>query len=286
MSKKTKKTHIVCTKCEKRKSVREYYRSSNPLFNDYAPVCKECIYKAVENEDEHKAFEAFQAVLKLVDKPLLSNIFKGDFASYMQQIQSLPHLRTKTYEDSDVFEAAKSLIPKQEVKLKELTEEELEAAQDFWGKGYNEEEYLFLIREWLDYESMYTIDSKAMEVYVQEICKTQLEIHQARQKGDSVDRLIKTLNDLFSSANLKPVQETGANATEQETFGTFIKKVENERPIPEPLEEWADIDNIGKNIRTWFTGMMHKSLGIEYKFQEEFERELEENTVKPRGEVD
>ena len=216
MSKKTKKTHIVCVKCEKRKSVREYYRSHNPLFNDYAPVCKDCIYEAVNDEDN--GFEAFQAVLKLVDKPLLNHLYKGDFPSYMQQVQSLPHLRVKTYEDSDLFDEAKSLIPKQEIELEELTEEELQAAQDFWGKGYNEEEYLFLIREWLDYESMYTIDSKAMEVYVQEICKTQLEIHQARQKGDSVDRLIKTLNDLFSSANLKPVQETGANATEQETF--------------------------------------------------------------------
>ena len=58
------------------------------------------------------------------------------------------------------------------------------------------------------------------------------------------------------------------------TFGTLIKKWENEEPIPEPDPEWADVDGIGKYIRIWFLGHLCKMLGIENEFSKEYEAEM------------
>lgn len=278
-----KKSHKICTVCNQRLLLKEFYVARNNPFAEkvdgHISVCKKCIDEVVA-EDE---FAGLQAVLRMINKPFLSKVYNGDHRAYIRTVNSLPNYRQQTYEDSDLFDEAKALIPKQEIELKELTPDELKAAQDFWGKNYNEEQYIFLTQEWLDFESRVTIDSKSMEIYVEEACKIRLQLREARATGKPTKDLLKNLDDVLKSAGLQPNQETAANGVEQETFGTLIKKFENEKPIPEPDESWKDVDGMGKLIRVWFTGMMHKSLGLDYKFQDEFEKEVEDNTIYPHG---
>jgi len=117
-------------------------------------------------------------------------------------------------------------------------------------------------------------------VLFQEIANQRLDIKKKRQQGTGVDRELKTLQDLLGSANIKPVQETGANSTEQATFGTLIKKWENEKPVPEPLEEWEENDWIKKYVLVWFLGHLCKMMGIKNKLSEMYEEEIGKYTVE------
>lgn len=276
-----KPTHQVCVECGKRQRLdRGFYMArNNPLFtNERLPICRDCIKKHAE-EDE---FGTLQLVLKLLNRPLLRNIYEAnkDYSNYIRQINSVPHYSHMTYEDSDLFDEVKANVPKREYVLEEMTEEELEIAQSFWGEGMDEKDYQFLIEQWLEYESEYDLETKAMKTYVKEICLTQLDIRKARENGDPTDKLMKQMNDLFASAALKPAQDTAADGN-QETFGTMLRRFEKERPIPQPSEDLADVDNIGKYINTWFTDPMARSLGFSNEFAESAEKEIEKYTIRP-----
>ena len=70
-------------------------------------------------------------------------------------------------------------------------------------------------------------------------------------------------------------------ASEQVTFGTLIKKFENEKPIPEPLPEWMDADWIRKYVVVWFFGNLCRMMGKENPYQEEYDEEMAKYTVDP-----
>lgn len=276
MSKTKKATHKVCVRCDTRKAMVEYYQSYHVAFKDKKmPICKSCVEEIITEDD----FKGFQAVMKLINKPILENLYKGDYKDYIRQVNSLPTYRLMTYDDSDLFNEQKNKWTQKDIELIELTEEELAELQYTWGKGYEEDEYIYLQHQMEDYKNRYEEDGKAFELLIIEICLTQLDIRRARANKMSTKDLSKTLQDLLGSAHLKPSQQTGASATEQETFGTLIKKYENERPIPEANEEWRDVDGIGKYIRTWFLGMMRESFGFKNQFEEEFEEERNAYTV-------
>ena len=86
------------------------------------------------------------------------------------------------------------------------------------------------------------------------IARTQLEAENARRNGELAmyEKMMSTLSKLMGDSNLKPVQESGVN-DDDASFGMFIKKIEDEEPIPEPVGEFRDADGIGRYISTWFT---------------------------------
>lgn len=149
----------------------------------------------------------------------------------------------------------------------------------FWGTT-KKEELEFLENEWYQLTTRFECDSYATEMLFQEIAQQRLIIKNKRQQGASVDKELKTLQDLLGSANIKPVQETGANSTEQMTFGTLIKKFENDKPIPEPDEEFKDVDGIMKYISIWFFGHLCKMLGIKNEFSKMYEEEMAKYRVE------
>ena len=127
----------------------------------------------------------------------------------------------------------------------------------------------------------YEMDSYSTESLFQEISLQKLDIRKKRKAGDSVDKELKTLQDLLRSANIKPVQESAATSSDQVTFGTLIKKFENERPSPEPLPEWMDADWIRKYVVVWFFGNLCRMMGKENPYQEEYDKEMAKYTVDP-----
>jgi len=119
-----------------------------------------------------------------------------------------------------------------------------------------------------------------MELLVQEICYQQLNIKKNRERGNNVSKELKDLQDLMNSAALKPIQESATMAADVNTLGTWIKKFENEKPIPEPDPEFQDVDGIKKYIRVWFLGHFCKMLGINNVYAKEYEEELRKYSVE------
>lgn len=287
-------TRMICTCCGKEKELkRDYYSSHSPFHKSTGRmhICKVCFLEYVD-EDTDK----LKIALRMVDRPFSQEIFKSTqdeiestgkslIGSYMKNL-GLRQNRSLTWDDSD-FEGHTSsekishndMYKEAENEMTSVNKEDLKYLMSFWGKGFDIEDYIWLQTEYEDFTNRYECDSKGMELLIKQICLTQLDIEKRRIAGEKVDQQLKTLQDLLGSSNLKPVQETGANAVEQESFGTLIKKFEKEKPIPKPDPGWLDVDGIGKYIRSFFLGPMSKAVGAENKYQDEYEEELKKFTV-------
>ncbi|MNK45788.1 hypothetical protein D3C87_645590 [compost metagenome] len=286
---KAKADYITCLKCTTAKAAisANYYINTNPLFSsDKLNVCKSCINKFIGIKDSEGYVDRVKLVLGLMNKPFIADTWiasSEDWSKYIPQISSLPNFKGKSFSDSSflISESTKEIFEKNMYSEKqlEINDEDKNQYELFWGKGFENDEYLYLENQYEALLNAYECDSYAQEMLFQEIAHKRLEIQKLREKEKPTDKEIKTLNDLLTSSNIKPVQETGANAAEQATFGTLIKKYENERPIPEPDPMWADVDGIKKYIQVWFLGHLCQMLGIKNSYSEMYEEEKNKYTV-------
>lgn len=293
---KLNKDKFKCLKCRKEKASTSFYVNASPLFSsEKLEICKECINQFIGEKDSSKYLSRVNQVLALLNKPFLMDLWiqRGeDWAKYIPQLSTLQQYKGLTFSDSD-FSFEGSLHNTEEKLITDSNEEiiydqsELNELINFWGRGLSNEEYEFLTNEYQRLLNSYECDSYAMELLFQEVAQIRLTIKKKREKSESVDKELKALQDLLGSANIKPVQETGANATEQATFGTLIKKYENERPIPEPDPMWKDVDGIVKYINVWFLGHLCKMIGIKNEYSMAYEEEMKKYKVEaPKFEED
>ena len=139
---------------------------------------------------------------------------------------------------------------------------------------------LFLETEYQDWCVRQDVETKSLELLIKEICYQQLAIQRKKEKGASVATELKTLQELMNSSALKPIQESALSATGNQTFGTLIKKWEDEKPIPKPDKEFEDVNNIREYIKIWFSGHLCKMLGKQNESSDAYEAELLKYTVE------
>jgi len=210
------------------------------------------------------------------------------FGTYMKNI-GMKDFISKNWSDSEYDMEEQDEYTKQLLLSKsdsDISEQDIQELIHFWGRGLDYEDYVWLQNEYVDFTNRYECDSKGMELLISQICMTMLDIRKRRENGEKVDQQQKTLQDLLGSSNLKPVQETGANGAEQETFGTLLKKYENDRPVPEPEERWRDPDKISKYIKVFFLGHLSRMLGVNNKYSDEYWEEIDQLTVNEPTEED
>ncbi len=146
-----------------------------------------------------------------------------------------------------------------------------------WGDGMKIYDYEYLEEEYEQWATIYGCKEKNMKTLVEEICLIKLTIRNNRAQGKPVDKDQRQLQEFLGACNLKPIQESSTNSEEQ-AMGLWIKHIEEDRPIPEPSEEFKDVDGIRKYFN-WFLGHLLKVLGKESKQRQEYEKELEKYTV-------
>lgn len=291
---KNTKDIIICSSCGNNRNMKDYYSSNSPFHkhNSKLHVCKECVWEFIGDD-----VEKLKLALRMIDKPFLIDLLKSSqdeaektnkhpLKIYMKNVV-MPQYKNHSWDDSsfDNFKSSKSINTKISIDDVEednldLTMDEIKYLKSFWGKGFQLDDLIWLQTEYEDWTNRYECDSKGMETLIQEICKQQMDINIRRANNEKVDQQLKTLQDLLGSSNLKPVQETGANAVEQESFGTLIKKYENERPVPEPDEKWKDVDGIGKYIKVWFLGHLARMVGLENPYQKEYDEEVNKYKIE------
>lgn len=288
----TPRTLLYCRKCQKKKKTEDFYVTTNPKIdsNGYMSICKECcgeifdfynsVYKNVENaiyetcRDLDIAFK--YDCVKSAQAHLITLEENGKkatsiFGWYKSKISSIyadkgENLRFK---DSDELER-KYKTSTGDTSESEVTKDMV----DFWGEGFTDVEYFYLDAQFNSYLDNYEVDSPVLYKLFQQACYEELNIRNARMKRNDVSGHLKTLQSILGDASVKPNQETGANATDANTYGMWIKKLEDERPVSEPSEEWADVDGIKKLIRVYFLGHLCKIMGIKNEYSEEYEAEM------------
>lgn len=300
---------MICGDCGKVKSVARgnFYASNSQLhkafkvkYKDkgkeksqcFAPICKKCLLKNYDYNSIKKTINA----LHQLDKPFLPEVWAntiegegrdssslGKFGLYIKNI-------SLNYKELTFFDGELELVNEKiqesvenQPKVK-LTKKELEKAGYFWGKNKPTEVYIYLQNEMVKLQSNFECNDYGMEMILKDICWTNYEIEERRKKGEDVTKLIKSRQDLMNDGNLKPIQASGANATDQMTYGLFVKKLEEERPSREPDPEWADVDGLKKVVRVWFLGHMCHLMGIQNRlskeYLDEYNNEIEKYTVE------
>lgn len=270
-----------------------FFKSNNPEFVKYegfSPICKQCSREMIFNNDNTVNLDNFKKVLKYLDKPFIRSIFEemlidgftlGDYTSRL----NFGQYRTMGYKDSEDGEVntisnGKQLINKIIENKYQVSDEELLEFQTRWGDGFDTKDYVYLEDQYKDLCNNYRSDDNyAMQLIFEEASHTRLTIKRKREKGEDVNKELKTLQDLLASANIKPNQETSANNIEKGSLGMFIKKIEEEEPIPRWEEDLGKEDKIKQYILTFFFGNLAKVLNIKNPWQEEFENEMKQYTV-------
>lgn len=276
------KDKTLCTACGEKKHIgRDFYASFSPFHKATGKlhICKQCVNDAVKEND----MQSFLNMLRSLDKPFIQTLYDSAkngtsfIGDYFKLINTKDH-RFMSWDDSD-FEGHKNT---KELINNHSSEEEYEIDDEismYWGRGYNDWEYAFLEDERHKLMTSFECPDYGMEMIMKDICFINLEIEKIRQErkegsSKSITNLIKTRSDLMNDANMKPIQSTGAEGNDQITFGTLIKKWENERPVPKPLE-----DEMKEYIDTFMVGHLAKMEGLNNELTAKYDKALSKYTI-------
>lgn len=298
---------FYCCACQKKytKQDSNFCKSLSPLYqgnNAFVNVCKRCTdkyyYQLVDlySGNEEKAMDR---ICQLFDWYYSDEIFattrkisadRSRVCAYPAKV-NLPqyNAKGKTYIDTikdretktiDNFNDLEEVKNSGEIKVSKKT-------INFFGLGFSPEQYKFLQDQYDDWTARHECKTKTQEEIFKNLCFAQLNIQIAQQTNNKVKESMDTFQNLLGTANLKPSQTNDNAIADQNTFGTLIKKWENEKPISEPDPEWKDVDGIVKYISIYFLGHLCKMMNIKNSYARMYEEEMSKYKVeKPEYEGD
>ena len=277
-----------CHMCNEFHSVDAFY-TDKKYASGLFPICKKCLigmacdYDKKANQYTDNRSKTMK-VLEMMDLPYIDSMYQSALTScaedvqdkhrntawshYITVIKSLPNWRGKTWKDSE-FGVDDEEVDENGFMFK--SKKPRKEIYKIFGAGFSTEDYLYLQDQYDDWKARTQVDSKSQETYIIRICFKLLDIWKAQRNGKDTKDLDKSLNDLMAAANLQPKQNVANAATDTLTFGQLIEKWENEKPIPEPTEEFKDVDGIGKYLRIWFAGHLSYALGLDNGYSKEYE---------------
>ena len=270
----SKKNTAKCTCCGKvYEKSSGFYQSFSPLYeanDNRMHICKDCVCKTFDRlvevfGDEEVALYRLTLLLDVYfDNTVLNVIYmnarrtNSNLAKvYFQKINLSKNYKTKTSLDSHelVVKDDFMVLDKKEIDTSPEKQESFITTEMIrrWGKGLDEEEYLYLEEKYQELIKVYDHRTPVQIMLYENMARTQLEAEKSRKNGNLVayEKMMSTLSKLMADGNIKPVQEN--DVTDDEAcFGQFINKIENEEPIPEPLDIFKDVDGFRKYINEWF----------------------------------
>lgn len=270
----------------------------------YLPYCKECVdgmFAAylLECKDSKVAVRQMcrkldlywsEKVYEAVEK---QNSTRSMMTSYISKINAVK-LASKSYDDTLREEGALWLEPKAYANMESVitgvdtTDEELNVSDDiilFWGPGYTPSMYMELENRRKYWISKYPQEAEldiGTEALIRQICSLEIDINKARMEGKPIDKYVNTLNTVLGSANLKPTQkkEDADAELDKMPLGVGIQKWEYSRPLPPTPKEKRDINQVIKNITTWYLGHACKMVGIRNSYCKMYEDAMAELRVE------
>ncbi len=270
----------------------------------YLPYCKDCVdgmFAAYLQECKDSKVAVRQMCRKLdlywsekvyeaVEK---QNSTRSMMTSYITKINAVK-LASKSYDDTLREEGALWLEPKAYANMEtvitgvDISDEALNVSDDivlFWGPGYTPSMYMELENRRKYWMSKYPQEAEldiGTEALIRQICSLEIDINKARMEGKPIDKYVNSLNTVLGSANLKPTQkkEDADAELEKMPLGVGIQKWEYSRPLPPTPKEKRDINQVIKNITTWYLGHACKMVGIRNSYCKMYEDAMAELRVE------
>lgn len=269
----------------------------------YLPYCKDCVdgmFAAYLQECKDSKVAVRQMCRKLdlywsekvyeaVEK---QNSTRSMMTSYITKINAVK-LASKSYDDTLREEGALWLEPKAYSNMEtvitgvDISDKALNVSDDivlFWGPGYTPSMYMELENRRKYWMSKYPQEAEldiGTEALIRQICSLEIDINKARMEGKPIDKYVNSLNTVLGSANLKPTQkkEDADAELEKMPLGVGIQKWEYSRPLPPTPKAKRDINQVIKNITTWYLGHACKMVGIENSYCKMYEDAMAELRV-------
>lgn len=270
----------------------------------YLPYCKDCVdgmFAAYLQECKDSKVAVRQMCRKLdlywsekvyeaVEK---QNSTRSMMTSYITKINAVK-LASKSYDDTLREEGVLWLEPKAYANMEtvitgvDISDEALNVSDDivlFWGPGYTPSMYMELENRRKYWMSKYPQEAEldiGTEALIRQICSLEIDINKARMEGKPIDKYVNSLNTVLGSANLKPTQkkEDADAELEKMPLGVGIHKWEYSRPLPPTPKEKRDINQVIKNITTWYLGHACKMVGIRNSYCKMYEDAMAELRVE------
>lgn len=265
---------FVCNKCCKKLTIASnFYKSNtNPLcVYPIIPTCKKCLLEQYEKyKFEYGEKLGLKIILRKIDKPYLDTIVANamerqsrDALGYcIKTLNGLSQYSTMTYDDSD-FIKNKILEVKDDGELRSIIDEQFTAEDwDRWsGYGLEPLEIILCKNFYQKVVENHEIQSLNEEMSVEQLAVVNISLKKAFKEGDSqaIERLRRTISSIEGDLNIQGKQKKDDLA--KSNFGNFIKMIENEEPIPEPIDEFKDVDGIWSLIRKYIIGYLPVAMG-------------------------
>lgn len=288
--------NLYCHGCDEFLDSLNFYKDGR-FASRVFPICKDCLAKMAsdvvsKSGELRDNAEKARATAEFMDIPFIKSVYEGtsefltdDQRAKSKWVRMVTVVRNNkaysgmTYRDSILSDKTVSSSDGEDIPYEDVRVARQEIKRLF-GPGFEEGDYLYLQDQYDDWCARTAVDTKAQQLYVVRICFKLLDILKAQREGKDTKALDSSLNELMAAANLQPKQNVTSAASDSLTFGQLIEKWETEKPIPEPDEEFKDVNNIGKLIRVYFAGHLSKALGLKNSYSEEYEKEIERYTVR------
>ena len=278
-----------CTFCGELKApTKDFYLSRSRIYkhnDERMPICKECLSSLfnelkVKYEDEMKALYHLCMLFDIYfNKELVEKSFNNEnfsiednlLKTYMKNVNSLNQYKFKDSFSSDYIVLDDELL-KVEIKEKEediyeereMTPEAKKLCLKRWGPGYSDDDYMYLEENYAEFYDAYAHDTPAERMLLMNISKTLLEGEKSRRSGDKkgYENMLKLVSSMLTDAAIKPSQKKSVGDEVGECFGVFIENLEKNEPINEAIDEFEDVDNIGRLIDRQFVKNFAKVFGL------------------------
>lgn len=291
---------IYCSHCGQWKSAATFYASDSSPDGIEHYACRECILEectdydkktGIRTDNKEKTVETFRKLdwyfdervyidqMQSLSEQTGEKIRSTAVQQFIVMYKSLPNWKGLKFADS-VFVDDEEMS----IQLNSNRKPRKEIVKLFGN--FSNEDLLYLQDQYDDWCARTEVNSKSQQTYIIRICFKLLDIYKAQKSGKDTDKLDKSLNELLAAANLQPRQNVGNAATDSLTFGQLIEKWELSSPVPEPQEEFADPDNIGKFLRVWFKGSLMRALGLDGGYSKEYDDYVQKYTVEKPQNID
>lgn len=278
-----------------------FYKSSSKYFvnnNGFMPFSKNAItnifndFRTEYGGDTKKAIRHICIMMDVYYRDdvaeTVSKETEPKIGEYFKTI-SMNQYKGKTYADTiheeDEVAYRKKLVDDLNKSREEadVEREELEKVDDdtlmFFGDGFSKDDYAFLISQFNDWKKRTGAQMKAEEELIKNLCFNQLEMRKLREAGESTKDIEATYIKNLQTLGYAPNQNNNNDVSES-SFGSFIKKIENKRPISEPDEEFKDVNGIKDYIEAFFLVPMAKSIGLSGVTSRAYDRLMKKFSVK------
>lgn len=269
---------------------------STPLYRNNGgrmSVCRGCVDALYDRyRDEFGEEEAIRRICQKFDiyfNPAIVRAsknmgkYKSRMASYISRC-NIKMYNGKTY-DNTIREEGDLAIQKLEDLEEQQDKSKFVVTKQMvhdWGLNFSPSEYEFLENEYNDWSSKCVIAGKSKDALVRDLCIQRLQINKALLDGkiDIYTKMTETFQRTLDRAALTPKIEEANERASEIPLGVMIKNFEEHDPIPEPLDEWKDVDGIAHFYSVYFLGHLCKMMGIKNPHSELYEKEMAKYRVE------